>query len=168
VLILQVCQNGIINIALFVRISLRPFNLRITLHYFLSVYVLYITCYTHIYSFLAAPLHTAYSLHIPFVRRCFNRHAFLERIMLFLCICSQHLCYHDVPIHWNASIRGWPHDGPKRIVVIQCIYNNFIHLCHLMAFANIPKYCILGCDAVYQCWQIFLLTLSCLFVHCIT
>jgi len=48
--------------------------------------------------------------------------------MLDLCICSQRLCYHDVPIHCNATSRGWPHDWPERVVVIQCVYNNFLHV----------------------------------------
>jgi len=87
--------------------------------------------------------------------------------LLYLCICSQRLCYHDALIHCNAPRRGWPHDLPKRVVVIQCIYNNFIYVCAFYVF-NSHTYSLLGCDIVYHCWMIHFVTVSCQFVQCIT
>ena len=97
-------------------------------NFYQSMYYIHRTSYTHNYYFLAVPWHPAYCLHVSFVRRCINKHVSFKRFMLDLWICSQRLCYHDVPIHFYSSPRGWPHDWSKHVVVIQFIYNNFIHL----------------------------------------
>jgi len=87
--------------------------------------------------------------------------------MLYLWICSQRLCYHDALIHCNATRRGWRHDWSKRVVVIQCIYSNFIYVCAFYVF-NSHNYSLLWCDTVYHCWMIYLVTFSFQFVHCNT
>ena len=98
--------------------------------------------------------------------------------MLDLYICSQRLCYHDVPIHFYASRRGWPRYWTKHVVLMYNVYTIISYTClHLMILATIPKYCLLGWDAVYHCllfyyyyyyYYSYLRTVSCHFVHCIT
>ena len=127
---LLVCQNGSINIVLFVRVALKFSELSITLHYLLSVNALYLNSYTQNYFFPYSTVTYTYcilSTHTIHQTLQF-KHVFLKQIILDLCICSQHLCCHDVLTHCNAHRRGWPHDWPKSVDVIQCIYNNFIHL----------------------------------------
>ena len=36
--------------------------------------------------------------------------------------------YGDVAIHCKAPRRCSPHDWSKHVVIIQCVYNNFVHL----------------------------------------
>jgi len=71
--------------------------------------------------------------------------------MLDLYNCSQRLCYHDVPIRCKAPRRGGPHDWPKRVVVIHCMFSNFIQLCTFDGFSNRTEILSLGHVVMYQC-----------------
>ena len=90
---LMVCQNGSINIASFIRISLKHFNLHITLHQFLSLTVLYITSYTHNYFFPCSTL------------TYFTMCTWCDRkVMRVATLCTNRQCCCYFPLHMEVRL----------------------------------------------------------------
>ena len=148
---LLVCQNGSINIALFVCVELAAFNLSITLHFPLSVNALYPTSYTHNYLIPCSTLtYCVLSTHII--------HLTLQHKNVFLNVLCQICAFaHNFYVMqmYSSIVTLIAEVGrmiDRNVYQLYNVYKIISHTyAHYLVLTTKSNYRVLGCDVVYNC-----------------